>query len=127
MKVAISTCPRGFNLSEEALRELKLSGVKNPHKYNYNNKRTDMRLIMVIQKLGKEASSCKDPILLVEVPDEVKDWYIVKNGGTESIHEGRVWRSVFPGNCTQTCASIEEIVPWMFQKKNFPTAPDIET
>jgi hypothetical protein len=72
---------------------------------------------MVVQKLGKRASSCKDPIHLVEVPDDVKDWYIMRSDGTESIHEGRAWKSVFPGNNTQTCASIEDIAPWMFQKK----------
>jgi hypothetical protein len=53
--------------------------------------RTDPDLIAVIEELGKEASGILAHIEIVEIPEEVTDWYIDEYDGLETIREGRSW------------------------------------
>ena len=47
-------------------------------------------LIEIIEKLGDKASSCGS-VKIVEIPDDVKDWYIGEYDGQEWVAEGRKW------------------------------------
>lgn len=96
MKIAINTCFGGFHLSEQAVFLLKEMGLKESHeweslKYGCGLERNDPRLISVIEKLGEEASSPGECVKIVEIPDDVKDWYITDYDGQETIREGRSW------------------------------------
>jgi hypothetical protein len=92
-KIAINTCWGGFALSDQAMEELDKLGVKLEDRYLYNPTilRDDPRLIQVIEKLGKAASAPGENIVIVEIPDDVEDWYIHDYDGQEWICEGRTW------------------------------------
>jgi hypothetical protein len=59
-----------------------------------NLKRNDPILIRVIKELGPEAENDYSKFRIIEIPDDVKEWYISKDEiGCEAIHEKhRSWR-----------------------------------
>ena len=80
-------------LSSKAVEELVKLGIP---RYDFmqwarETSRDDPRLIEVIERLGKDASAPYSDIKVVEIPDDVKDWYIHKYDGLEWICEGRTW------------------------------------
>jgi len=107
-KIAISRHIGGFSLSEKAYK--KLLELKNPaaieyKKYldeldrHYNDcllhiDRDDPQLIQIIEELGtrKASSEDREPLSIIEIPDDVK-WYIHKrDDGAEYISEcHRFW------------------------------------
>ena len=91
MKIAINTCFGGFALSSEAVLFLKNKGLSEVDMLGIGLERTDPRLIEVIEKLGKKASAAGENIKIVEIPDDVKDWYIDDYDGVETVREGRIW------------------------------------
>ena len=54
--------------------------------------RDDPLLIEIIEKLGKKGSIFQS-IEIIEIPDDVKDWYIEDYDGVEWVAEGRTWCS----------------------------------
>ena len=88
IKVAINTCYGGFCLSKEAYEFLGIpwDGFGYDYASQYNEKRTDPKLIECIEMLGKKANGNGADIEIVEVPDNV-DWYIDDYDGVESIEE----------------------------------------
>lgn len=59
-----------------------------------NLKRSDERLVRIVEELGKEANGAHCSLKIVEVPDDV-EWHIVADNewGDEEIHENhRVWK-----------------------------------
>jgi hypothetical protein len=62
--------------------------------FYYNNiERNDLDLIKVVEELGVEKSSgYLSKLEIVEIPDDVVNWYIDDYDGIESIHEDhRSW------------------------------------
>ena len=89
MRVAINGCVGGFCLSKEAYEKLGLEW--DGYGYAYNNKRTDPKLIEVIDQIGHRASGNYADVYVVDVPDDVK-WNISCNAGIEAVVEThRVW------------------------------------
>lgn len=86
MKVAINQEYGGFGLSEKAYRELGLNWDSYGYAYNNKEKRTDSKLIEVIEKLGNEASGPLACVAVVEIPDGIA-WTIEEYDGVEWIAE----------------------------------------
>lgn len=87
MKVVINDCYGGFDLSETALKML---GVKYAFKFNLD--RANPKLVEVVEKLGEEANGPCASLRVIEIPDDVKEWYIDEYDGVETIHEKhRYW------------------------------------
>lgn len=53
--------------------------------------RTHVDLITVVEILGTVANGPHAALKVVEIPDDVDDWYIDEYDGRESIREGRTW------------------------------------
>ena len=100
MKIVINRCWGGFSVSQAVLKELGFEkdygylenedfGIKSD---NYQQYRSNPRLIEAIEKVGLEEASGDLAVLDIrEVPDDV-DWYIDDYDGMESIHENhRSW------------------------------------
>jgi len=86
IKIVVNRCYGGFGLSEEAYKELGLAWDGYGYKYNDLDKRSDPRLIEVIEKLGGMASSLLAKLQVVEIPDGV-DWTISEYDGWETVEE----------------------------------------
>ena len=84
MKIVINRCFGGFALSEAAYSKLGLAWDNNGSAY-YDN-RSDLKLIAVIEELGKLASGSCAQLKVVEIPDGVS-WEITDYDGLEEIHE----------------------------------------
>ena len=114
MKIAVNKCFGGFDLSEEAYKELMKLGVKvykdweqlkklkdselwimedNSYgmKRYYTNRtdrehRTNELLIKVIEELREKASGSLGNVKVIEIPDNI-EWEWDEYDGIESIHE----------------------------------------
>ena len=92
MKIAINTCFGRFSLSKEAYDYLGLKWDNYGMEYNNSEDRNNIKLIEVIEKLGKLASGKDADIKIIEIPDNI-EYYIDDCDGIESIHEKhRIWR-----------------------------------
>ena len=90
-KIAINRCFGGFGLSKRAYEELGLPWDGYGYDYNSEDKRTDPRLIEVIEKLGDVANGEHAELHIVEIPDDV-EWEIDEYDGTECVSEvHRTW------------------------------------
>jgi len=91
MKVAINSCYGGFGLSEAAYHALGLEWDGYGYEYSNYERRTDLRLIEVIEALGEKASGEYSKVKIVEIPDDV-DWNIEEYDGMEWVAEAhRTW------------------------------------
>lgn len=55
-------------------------------------RRNDPILIQVVKELGPEAEDMYSKFNIITIPDDVKEWYIGKDNGYESVHEKhRMW------------------------------------
>lgn len=91
-KVVINRCFGGYGLSLEAIAMLKTLGVEDANRYSFSGDgRDDERLLKVIETLGEKADTAYSNLQIVEIPDDVQDWYIDEYDGNESIKEGRTW------------------------------------
>lgn len=89
MKVVINRCFGGFQLSEKAYKYLGLPW--DGHGFEYDDDRTNSKLVECVEKLGSEASGSLGHLVVVEIPDDI-DWYIYNYDGMETIAEQhRVW------------------------------------
>jgi len=95
MEIAINTTFGGFTLSKAAIKILQTRNFGHlTDRYGNvesNNIRAHQAIIKVIKELGDEASD-EGSVKIVEIPDDVKDWYIDDYDGIEHIAEGRQWR-----------------------------------
>ena len=79
MKIVINRCFGGFGLSAEA-KALLLQQSR------WMN-RGDPALVSVVETLGSEKASGEYAELkVVEIPDDVGEWYITDYDGNETIH-----------------------------------------
>lgn len=99
MKIIINADYGGFSLSEKAKKRLKELGCKS-HIRKFRGKdyedwdeipRTDPFLIQVVKELGEDAHESRDNLEIVNIPDDVQNWYIEEYDGKEWIGEGRRW------------------------------------
>jgi len=90
MKVAINKDYGGFGLSKAAYKELGLEW--DGYGKAYQDKRTDPKLIAVIEKLGvQKASGPSSSIKVIDIPDDVK-WTIEQCDGKEWVaEEHSIW------------------------------------
>jgi hypothetical protein len=102
-KIAIQIVWGCFNLSQKAInllterhpdivKELKCENIEHIEYYiNQDMNRSDPRLIEIVEELGDECSKYPGEIQIIEIPDDVTDWYIDDYDGWECVREGRVW------------------------------------
>jgi len=94
VKIAIYTSYGGFGVPDEVIEWL---FTKYPELSKYTDyelerwdgeglKRNDPRLIEALEQTTVESE-----ISIVEIPDDVNDWYIAEYDGCEWIAEGRTW------------------------------------
>ena len=89
MKIVINTCFGGFSLSESAYLELGIPW--NGYGYEYDDDRTNPKLVEVVELLGADANGRHAQLKVVEIPDDV-DWYIDEYDGRETVREkSRCW------------------------------------
>jgi len=106
MKAVINTCYGGFRLSERACKKLKslmsvvelvdnnindLSDINNY--FQYKARRTDERLVQVVEELGTDANTGFSFLEVVEIPDDYTDMKIVEYDGDETLYyvqEGKI-------------------------------------
>jgi hypothetical protein len=87
MKVVINDCYGGFGLSKKALDML---GLKSDSIFDRD--RANPKLVEVVEKLGEKANGFCASLRVIEIPDDVKEWYIDDYDGVETIHEKhRYW------------------------------------
>jgi hypothetical protein len=114
MKVVINSDFGGFGLSDLAIgRYLEIKGIEyetkqergytcffhkgflgsDEHYINeYDIERNDPALVRVVEELGDVANSNYSSLKVVEIPDDVKYWFIVEYDGKEHIAEDhRTW------------------------------------
>ena len=95
MKVVLNISYGGFRLSNKAVARLKELGVQvdnNGYNEHYKSiKRTDHRLVQVVEELGDAAAPHDNVLSIVEIPDGI-DWVLEEYDGVESILEvGHFW------------------------------------
>lgn len=54
---------------------------------SYDIPRDDPLLIEIVEQLGERANDDWSCLAVIEIPDDVEDWYIEENEGLETIHE----------------------------------------
>jgi hypothetical protein len=87
VKIVVNRCFGGFELSKAAYKELGLKWDGYGGAYREYAKRTNKKLIAVVEKLGSEKASGELAQLeVVEIPDGI-DWEIDDYDGVETIHE----------------------------------------
>ena len=96
IKVVINACFGGFCLSAEAedlLEPQRPHYMELPCDFKGPMYRSDPALVSIVETLGSEkASGGVAKLKIVEIPDDVDNWYITDNDGIETIREGRTWR-----------------------------------
>jgi hypothetical protein len=112
-KIAINKNFGCFSLSQAAV-EVCRAGELDIDQYGRDSDGVDVArnhpiLIQAIEGLGHKASGRLGKVALVEIPDDVDDWYIIDYDGIESVHEGRQWGSeVFQATRFVNCSLMNE-------------------
>ena len=84
MKVVINCCYGGFSLSKEAYDYL---GIEwDGYGFEYDDERTNPKLIEVVETLGQSASGACADLKVIEIPEGIK-WYISEYDGFETVEE----------------------------------------
>ena len=90
-KIVVNRCFGGFGLSRQAYEELGLAWDGYGYAYNEEEKRSDPKLVEVVEKLGDRASGLLSNLKVVTVPDDV-EWEIDNYDGQETVRErSRSW------------------------------------
>lgn len=109
-RIVINACFGGFSLSQLALERMHRFDSQYVKRVEYKDKRQsgfyfkltvdwrdrqfrqDRLLIEVVEALGAAAGErCSNPVV-IEIPADVKNWYIHEYDGCESVREGRIWQ-----------------------------------
>lgn len=85
-KIVVNRCWGGFGLSEEAYQALGLAWDGYGNAYNEYEKRSDPKLVEVVERLGEKASGELASLRVVSVPDDVS-WEIADDDGQETVRE----------------------------------------
>jgi len=85
-KVVVNRCWGGFGLSQEAYKELGLEWDGFGYAYIEEEKRSDPKLVEVVEKLGEKASGALANLQVVSIPDDVS-WEIDNYDGQETVRE----------------------------------------
>lgn len=88
-----------FELSTESVKRINELGIDCNEYLEFVTKwgtkqipRNNPILIQVIEEFGKHASHNRNgDIRIIDIPDDVRDWYIVDYDGQEHVAEGRTW------------------------------------
>ena len=96
MKIVVNACYGGFGLSAKGVeRFLELSESATFYSDGTLNQyvigRSDPALVQTVLELGSEAGGSYSRLAVVDIPDDVDDWYIVEYDGYEHVAEGRTW------------------------------------
>lgn len=86
MKVVINSCFGGFGLSEEAYAELGIPWDGYGYDYAESEKRSDPKLVEVVEKLGAKANGRHAKLRIVEIPDDI-EYTIEEYDGREHVAE----------------------------------------
>lgn len=79
MKIVVNNCWGGFGISDFAMEKL---GIESRSKV----KRTDERLISLIEEFGSEKISADfSDLQIEEIPDDATDWWIDEYDGDETL------------------------------------------
>lgn len=84
MKIVLNKCFGGYSLSEEAYKYLGL--VWDDFGFEFDNDRTNEKLIKRIEALGEKANGSCAYLGIVEIPDDV-EYYIDNYDGFETAKE----------------------------------------
>lgn len=79
MKIVVNKCFGGFDISDEAARELGLS-----EGYHIVS-RVDDRLIKMVEENADKVSGWSAKLRVVEIPDNATDWELNDYDGRETI------------------------------------------
>lgn len=104
-KIVINNSFGGFNLSQLALEYMwrfdspYVERVEYKFGFHYRltidssdrRLRQDRLLIQVVEALGAAAAGEHANPVVIEIPADVKDWYIHEYDGAEDVREGRIW------------------------------------
>lgn len=91
MKIVINKCYGAFGLSDEAYSFLNDLYKKHPDTYfaniqnDFEYDRANPDLVKCVETLGERASAKWSSLKVVEVPDNIEDWYIDNYDGIETI------------------------------------------
>ncbi len=90
-KIVVNRCYGGFGLSKAAYKELGIEWDGYGYAYCDYEKRTDSKLVEVVEKLGELANGQFAELEVVDIPDGV-DWEIDYYDGVETVRErSRSW------------------------------------
>ena len=90
-KVAYNACYVGFSLSDKACEKLSKLIGKEVKSYDFDDDRTNVYLIAVIEELGEEANGMCAQLDIAEIPDNA-EYEIDEYDGFESVEPPRqVW------------------------------------
>ena len=90
MKFVLNKCYGGFGLSKEACDILHCDS----YDYSAYDKRSDDKLIEVVEELGANASDKFARLRVVDIPDETTDYIIDDYDGVERVTfvvDGRIY------------------------------------
>lgn len=85
-KIVVNRCFGGFGLSKEAYKELGLAWDGYGYAFSDEEKRSDPKLVEVVERLGDKASGEMASLRVVSVPDYVS-WEIDNYDGQETVRE----------------------------------------
>lgn len=93
MQMVINCCFGGFSLSEKAVEML---GAESPYEYNEESRRSDPKLIEVVETLGGDADGDCANLYVVDIPDDATDFLINDYDGYETVYyvlDGKIHRA----------------------------------
>ena len=80
MKMVLNTRYGGFSLSKKAME---LLGTTD--EYEYDDDRTNAKLVDVVETLGDEANGHFAHLRVVDIPDDITDYRITQYDGLETV------------------------------------------
>lgn len=83
MEMVINCCYGGYSLSEKAVEML---GAESPYAYNEESRRSDPKLIEVVETLGDDANGMCANLEVVDIPDDATDFIIHDYDGYETVY-----------------------------------------
>ena len=83
MQMVINCCFGGFSLSEKAMEML---GADNEYAYCEESRRSNPKLVEVVETLGEEANGEHAYLEVIDIPDESTDYLIKEYDGYETVY-----------------------------------------
>ena len=83
MELVINCSFGGYSLSEKAMEML---GAESPYDYDEQSRRSNSKLIEVVETLGEEANGEHAYLEVIDIPDESTDYLIREYDGYETVY-----------------------------------------